>query len=745
MKRIKSNSAGLNMKFSFFLVIASLVLLLAYVPYKEKSDNPFSERLLEEKVRENIDSLIRQMTLEEKVGMLHGNGMFTSAGVERLGIPELHYADGPLGIREELQKDSWSPAGWTTDSATFFPAGGGLSATWNPDLALKYGQAIGAEARARNKDILLAPAVNIIRTPLGGRDFEYFTEDPYLNIRIVVPYIKGVQQQDVAACIKHFAVNNQETQRGSIDVQVDERTLREIYLPVYKAAVQEANVYSVMGAYNKFRGAYLCENDYLLNKILKTEWGFNGIVISDWGAVHSTVASANNGLDIEMGSRGKYNAWYMADPLLDSVRAGKVSEKVIDEKVRRILYVINGLKIGDKNRKRGAINAPEHTRTAYDVASESVVLLKNSQDLLPLIGNKLKNVAVIGDNATRKQASGGFGAGVKTRYEVTPLQGLRNRLGDKVAISVAPGYKEKFLPRDNNRRGFGREPDNTPDSTLINEAVRMAKAADVAIIFAGSNRQVESEATDRKNMKLPFGQDELIKAVVKANPNTVVVIIGGAPFDLTEVDKATSALIWSWFNGSEGGNALADVILGNVNPSGKLPFTIPRKLEDSPAHALNAFPGDDKTVTYKEGLLVGYRWFDTKDIEPMYCFGHGLSYSTFAFSHVSTNKRTYERGDPVSVKVHVKNTGHRVGKETVQLYVSAVKSAVQRPEKELKAFRKVSVEAGKDAEVTLTFSTKDLAYFDERTNSWILEPGEYRLMIGSSSRDIKESVPIKIN
>ncbi|MDX1332142.1 MAG: glycoside hydrolase family 3 C-terminal domain-containing protein [Robiginitalea sp.] len=522
---------------------------------------------------QQIDSLVSQMTLEEKVGMLHGTSMFTTAGVARLGIPELKMADGPLGVREEISRDSWAPLGADDDFATYYPAGAGLSATWNPEMAYLFGSSVGAETRARGKDVLLSPAINIIRTPLGGRTYEYFTEDPFLNKKLTVPFIVGLQENDVAACVKHYAANNQETNRDFVDVLIDERTLREIYLPGFKASVTEAKAHSVMGAYNKFRGEYLCENGYMLNEVLRDEWGFEGIVISDWAAVHSSVHSLKSGLDVEMGTPKPFDAFFLADPLLDSVKAGKVSEAEIDKHVKRILRVLYTVKsMGGETRKKGSISTEAHFKDAYDIASESVVLLKNSKDLLPMKGEGLKSIAVIGANATKKNALGGYGAGVKTKREVTPLEGLQNRLPESVEIRYAEGYLERYAPKK--EAVFGDvtqervETVDELDPELLQEAIETAKNAEVAVIFAGSNRDYETEASDRVDLKLPFGQETLIEKVLEANPNTVVVMIGGAPFDIGRIKEKAPALVWSWYNGSEGGNALADVLLGTVNPSG---------------------------------------------------------------------------------------------------------------------------------------------------------------------------------
>ncbi len=715
-----------------FLILIGLAMTYACT-------TPNSE---ENKSESNIDELIGQMTLEEKVHMLHGSGKFNSDGVERLGIPDLKSADGPLGVREEIQNDSWAPAGWTNDFATFFPAGGGLSSTWNLELAEKYGVAIGEEARARDKDVLLAPAVNLIRSPLGGRNFEYFTEDPFLNKKLTVPYVLGLQDQDMAACVKHYAINNQETLRGSIDVQADERTIREMYLPVFEAAVKEGKAYSMMSAYNRFRGEYLSENDYMLNTILRDEWGFKGFVMSDWGAVHSTVESAQYGLDIEMGTElDDYDEWYFSEALIEAVNNGEVSESVIDDKVKNILYVMKEINALDTaQRKEGSINTPEHLQVAYDVAAESIILLKNEGYILPLKADVVNSIAVIGDNAKRKHANQGFGAGVKTKTEVTPYDGLVAKFPSKT-INYAQGYAEKYLPNDLNR-SWGLPIDYSADPELIKEAVAAAKKSDVAIVFAGSNRLVETEAEDRKGLKLPFAQEELIKAVKAANPNTIVVMVAGAPYDVSGIHATVDALIWSWFNGSRAGDALADVLFGDVNPSGKLPVTFPKKLEDSPAHATNSFPGGPDVVSYEEGILIGYRWFDTKNVEPFYPFGFGLSYTNFAYGEVSVGEVS---NGMIKLSLDVTNTGESDGKEIVQVYFSKEGSDVERAAKELKAFTKVDLKAGESKTVTIEVPVQELAYYDVAASDWKVESGEYKVLVGASSRDIREETLVSIN
>ena len=704
-------------------------------------NNASAQNKSEAALQSKISSIIKKMTLAEKIGMLHGNALFSSGGVKRLGIPELTCDDGPLGVREEIKRFDWNSAGWTIDSATFLPNGSAIAATWNPAMANKYGVVIGEEANARKKDIMLAPAFNICRMPLCGRTYEYYSEDPYLNAQLAIQAVKGIQSQHVAACIKHFAANNQEFHRDSINTIVDERALREIYFPAFKAAVQQGNAYTVMSAYNKLNGYWCSENDFLLNKVLKKEWGFKGVVMSDWAGTHHTVAAANAGLDIEMGSSGPYDQWYFADPLLKAVKSGQVSEKTIDDKVSRILWLMYHTSMSQDHPK-GSIATPAHSKAAYEIASESIVLLKNDAKLLPLNTNKIKSIAVIGDNATRTFALGGYGAGVKAKYEVTALAGIKSRFGKTADIKFAQGYKANYLANNTDEQNAGSD---KPDQNLINQAVAIAKNTDIAILCIGSNREYESEGHDRKNLDLPFGEQALVDAVTAANPNTIIVIMAGAPYDLTKIKEANQTIVWSWFNGSEAGNALADVLKGVTNPSGKLPFTFPVSLHDSPAFALNTYPGENLETNYKEGILVGYRWYDTKKIEPQYCFGYGLSYTSFAYSKISTDKKQYKPTDKIKVSVNVKNTGNVTGKETIQLYVSKVNSKVLRPEKELKAFKKIALAPGSSSTVLLNIDVNSLAYFDDAQSKWITEPGEYKIMAASSSKDIRQVATFKVS
>ncbi|QTE47136.1 glycoside hydrolase family 3 C-terminal domain-containing protein [Mucilaginibacter rubeus] len=688
-----------------------------------------------------INRIIKKMTLEEKIAMLHGNALFSSAGVPRLGIPELTCDDGPLGVREEIKRFDWASANWTTDSATFLPNGSAIAATWNPIMANKYGVVIGEEANARKKNVMLAPAFNICRMPLCGRTYEYYSEDPYLNSQLAIQSVKGIQSQHVAACIKHFAANNQELDRDSVNTIVDERALQEIYFPAFKAAVQQGNAYTVMSAYNKLNGYWCSENGYLLNKVLKGDWGFKGVVMSDWAGTHHTVAAANNGLDIEMGSSGPYDQWYLAKPLLAAVKAGEVSVKTIDDKVGRILWLMYHTSMST-NHPKGAIATPEHTKAAYDIASESIVLLKNDKQLLPLKTSEIKRIAVIGDNAVRTFALGGYGAGVKAKQEVTALEGIKSRFGKTADIRFAQGYRASYLASKTAEQNGDY---NEPDQDLINEAVALAKSSDVAILCIGSNREYESEAHDRKSLELPFGEQALVNAVSAVNPNTIIIVMAGAPFDLNEIKKSNHTIVWSWFNGSEAGNALADVLKGTINPSGKLPFTFPASLNDSPAFNLNTYPGNNLTAEYKEGILVGYRWYDTKNIVPLFPFGYGLSYTDFFVSKLSTDKSIYKKDETIHAKFAIKNTGGRNGAEVVQLYVNDPVCSVQRPEKELKAFKKIFLKAGETKTIEMQVKAADLAFYDEAKKGWNTEAGEYVLELGNSSRNIilKTKIAVK--
>lgn len=701
-------------------------------------------------MEKRIEKLIKKMTLEEKVGLLHGNSKFYVAGVERLGIPEWSLSDGPHGVRAEINRHDWAYAGWTNDSASYFPTGTAFAAAWNPELAYRRGEVLGEEARWRKKDVLLGPGVNIIRSPLCGRNFEYMSEDPYMNSVLAVAYIKGLQSRDVACSVKHFAVNNQETNRTTVDVECSERALREIYLPAFKAAVQEGGALTVMAAYNKFRGEFCAENNYLVRKILRNEWGFDGVYVTDWGAAHSTVPSMEAGLDLEMGTLiDKYEDWYYANPLIEAVKSGKIPMSLVDEKVGDVLRVMIKTNVLDPKKRfgPGSMNTKEHQQATYDAAAEAIVLLKNQNNLLPLDFSSIKSLAVIGDNATRKHSNGGLSSEIKAVYEVTPLEALRAKWGDKVDIRFAQGYEKlsTFVEGSNNGQSSGTFSSKTQESdALLKEAVEVARTSDVALLVCGLNHDYDTESFDRLNMDIPYGQVELIQEVVKANPRTIVVMIAGSPLNMTAVDICSPAIVWAWFNGMEGGNALVDVLSGKVNPSGKMPFTTPVSLDQSPAHALGNFPGRDLKVNYEEDILVGYRWFDTKGLPVVYPFGYGLSYTTFNYSNLNTDKKTYDQADTIQATFTLTNTGDREGAEVAQLYVSDPVCSVMRPVKELKGFKKVFLKPGESRRITLDIPVSSLAFYSEAQSQFVVEPGEFILQLGASASDIKQRISVEV-
>ena len=701
-------------------------------------------------MEKRIEKLIKKMTLEEKVGLLHGNSKFYVAGVERLGIPEWSLSDGPHGVRAEINRHDWAYAGWTNDSASYFPTGTAFAAAWNPELAYRRGEVLGEEARWRKKDVLLGPGVNIIRSPLCGRNFEYMSEDPYMNSVLAVAYIKGLQSRDVACSVKHFAVNNQETNRTTVDVECSERALREIYLPAFKAAVQEGGALTVMAAYNKFRGEFCAENNYLVRKILRNEWGFDGVYVTDWGAAHSTVPSMEAGLDLEMGTLiDKYEDWYYANPLIEAVKSGKVPMSLVDEKVGDVLRVMIKTNVLDPKKRfgPGSMNTKEHQQATYDAAAEAIVLLKNQNNLLPLDFSSIKSLAVIGDNATRKHSNGGLSSEIKAVYEVTPLEALRAKWGDKVDIRFAQGYEKlsTFVEGSNNGQSSGTFSSKTQESdALLKEAVEVARTSDVALLVCGLNHDYDTESFDRLNMDIPYGQVELIQEVVKANPRTIVVMIAGSPLNMAAVDICSPAIVWAWFNGMEGGNALVDVLSGKVNPSGKMPFTTPVSLDQSPAHALGNFPGRDLKVNYEEDILVGYRWFDTKGLPVVYPFGYGLSYTTFNYSNLNTDKKTYDQADTIQATFTLTNTGDREGAEVAQLYVSDPVCSVMRPVKELKGFKKVFLKPGESRRITLDIPVSSLAFYSEVQSQFVVEPGEFILQLGASVSDIKQKISVEV-
>ena len=683
-----------------------------------------------------IDDIIKGMTLEEKIDMLHGKNMFSSAGVPRLGIADVEYADGPFGIREEMEPHSWNSAHLTTDSATFFPTGSALAATWSTEWAYAYGRGMSREARLRGKDMILGPAINIQRIPTGGRTYEYLSEDPILSGMLAMAYTKGAQDDGTAVCLKHYALNNQEDFRGFVDVRISDRAMHEIYLRPFEMAVREADAWGVMAAYNKVNGRWCSENQILLTTILRQQWGFPGMVISDWGGVHSTVDAVTAGMNVEMpGSR------FMGQALLDSVKAGKVSETVINQRVREILRVRLTVKpIAKEVANTKPVGNAEEMATALEVARRSIVLLKNEK-VLPIDTKKVKRIAVIGENAVTKMALGGVGAGVKTRCEITPLEGLQTLLDNQVKLTYAPGYKSY----DRQSRNKHLNPIQPADRELMAEAVEAARNADLVIFFAGDNREVETEGSDRKSITLPSGQDELAAALAKANKRLVTIIASGGPVDVSSVSDVSAALVASWFNGSMGGQALAEVLTGAISPSGKLPMTWPKKLEDVPAYAMGTYPQTVENNTegdifvditrnrsnerrqqliaeYAEQDLVGYRWYEQKHVTPAYPFGYGLSYATFDYSALNVKPTT----EGFDVCFTLSNTSDRDAEEVAQVYVAG-------KIKELKGFQRVALKAGERKAVTIPIRRSDLCHWDETTQTWRLEPDDVTILVGGSS------------
>ena len=710
-------------------------------------------------IEERVEDALSRMTVEEKVSMTHAQSKFSSPGVARLGIPEFWMTDGPHGIRPEVLWDEWEQAGWTNDSCVAFPALTCLAATWDPTVSMLYGKSIGEEARYRNKTVLLGPGVNIYRTPLNGRNFEYMGEDPYLAGRMVVPYIQGVQKNGVAACVKHYALNNQEVNRHTTNVIVDDRTLYEIYLPAFKAAVQEGNTWAIMGSYNLYKDQHVCHNQYLLNDILKGEWGFDGVVVSDWGGVHDTDQAITNGLDMEFGSwtnglsngtSNAYDNYYLAQPYLERIKSGKVGTKELDDKVRRILRLAFRTTM-DRNRPYGTMRSPEHYEAARKIGEAGIVLLQNNNDLLPIDLDNTKKIAVIGENAVKMMTVGGGSSSLKMQREISPLDGIRNRVGNKAEVVYARGYVGDASGEYNGVvSGQNLKDDRTPEE-LIAEAVRVAGEADYVIFIGGLNKSAhqDCEDSDRAGLGLPYDQDKVITELVKANKNLIVINISGNAVAMPWV-KEVPAILQAWFLGSEAGTAIAAVLTGDVNPSGKLPFTFPAKLEDVPAHQLGEYPGTEKVGNivnekYNEGIFVGYRWTDKqKKVKPLFPFGYGLSYTTFEYGKPVADKKTMSADDTITFTVSVKNTGTREGQEVVQLYISDKKSSLPRPVKELKGFDKVKLAPGEEKTVSFTIAKDALSFFDDAKHEWVAEPGKFEAVIAASAADIKGVVPFEL-
>ena len=703
-------------------------------------------------IEKRVEDALSRMTLEEKVAILHAQSKFSSAGVPRLGIPEVWCTDGPHGIRPEVLWDEWDQAGWTNDSCTAFPALTCLAATWNPEMSALYGKSIGEEARYREKDILLGPGVNIYRTPLNGRNFEYMGEDPYLSSRMVVPYIEEVQKNGVAACVKHFALNNQEAHRHGIDVEVDDRALNEIYLPAFKAAVQEGGAWAVMGAYNKYKGEHCCHNRYLLNDILKRDWAFDGVVVSDWGGTHDTKQAAENGLDMEFGSwtdglswgaSNAYDNYYLAAPYLDMLRKGEASTATLDDKARRVLRLI--FRTAMNTRKPfGSLNSPEHLAAARRIAGEGRVLLKNEGGVLPIDLGRAKTIAVVGENAIKMMTVGGGSSSLKVRHEYTPLEGIRAAAAGKAEVIYERGYVGDVTGDYNGVKTGQDLSESRSEAQLIADAAAAARKADAVIFVGGLNKSnhQDCEGDDRLQYGLPYAQDKVIGALAEANPNLAVVIVSGNAVAMPWIDRVP-AVLEAWFSGSEAGNALADVVFGAVNPSGKLPFTFPVRLEDNGAHALGEYPGSDK-VKYNESIFVGYRWHDKEQLKPLFAFGHGLSYTAFAVGNVKADRTTLAPNGSIRISADVTNTGDRAGAEVVQLYIGDEQSSLPRPVKELKGFQKVSLNPGQTRTVTFEITSGMLQYYDDAKGAWVAEPGAFTAYVGAASDDIRGTVEFEL-
>lgn len=728
------------------MVLAPL-LAAGCVPTPKKQIAPYLDG--SRPVEERVEDALARLTTREKIGLIHAQSKFSSAGVPRLGIPGLWCTDGPHGIRPEVLWDEWDQAGWTNDSCTAFPALTCLAATWDPDMSALYGRSIGEEARYRGKDILLGPGVNIYRTPLNGRNFEYMGEDPCLASKMVVPYIREVQKNGVAACVKHFALNNQEIDRGHIDVIVDDRALHEIYLPAFKAAVGQGGAWAVMGAYNKYKGQHCCHNSFLLNDILKADWGFDGAVVSDWGGVHDTEEAVRNGLDLEFGSwtnglnagsSNAYDNYYLALPYLQMIERGEIGTRELDDKVRRVLRLIFRTAM-NTGKPFGSLNSEEHLAAARRIAGEGMVLLRNEGGVLPFDPDRVKRVVVVGENAVKMMTVGGGSSSLKARKEHTPLEGIRNYLGDRAEVIFERGYVGDVAGDYNGvRTGQDLAETRTPQQ-LVADAVAAAREADAVIFVGGLNKSdhQDCEGADREALGLPYGQDAVIEALAEANPRLAVVNISGNAVAMPWVGRVP-AIIQGWYLGSEAGNAIAQALFGETGPSGRLPFTFPARIEDSPAHALGEWPGNGTSVTYNEGIFVGYRWTDAQGIETLFPFGHGLSYTTFAYGAPELTKNRLNAGGPLTLAVDVTNTGDRSGAEVVQLYIGDKKSSLPRPVKELKGFRKVRLAPGETGRVEFSITADDLKYYDDAARKWIAEPGDFTAYIAASAEDIRGTV-----
>ena len=700
-------------------------------------------------MEEYIENLVSQLTLEEEISMIHGATLFRTAPVERLGIPSLRFSDGPMGVRAEFADDEWRLVGNTDDFVTYLPCNSAVASTWNRALAAETGSILGEEARGRGKDVILAPGINIKRSPLCGRNFEYMSEDPYLVSELVVPMVQGVQRHDVAACVKHFAANSQEAQRLWVDTVVDERTLREIYYPGFKAAVEKGGIFSLMGAYNLLNGEHCCTGKHLLNKILRKDWNFDGLIVSDWGGVHDTDLAVQSALDVEMDVTYDFENHHMAAPLLEKVRNGEISEALVDEKIRNILRLMLRLKMigpAKNDRKAGAYNTFSHQSGALDVARESIILLKNEEKTLPFDPKNVSTVALIGANAVTRHSFGGGSAEIKALYEITPLMGVKKLLGGNAKVTYAPGY---HVPDNGGRSEISWQADSTKEPgyvpnlesppelqrQLLEEAVALAKESDVVIFLGGLDHNYDVEGLDRKDMKLPYGQDQVIRALLEVRPDTVIVMYAGSPVEMPWLNEAKT-VVWSYYAGMEGGTALAEVLFGKVNPSGKLAETFIKELDQCPAKLGVNFGLKDR-VEYTEGVMVGYRHYDSAGTDVNFPFGHGLSYTNYEYSDLAVAEET--------VSLTVTNTGAVPGKEVVQLYIAPLeKGEMARPAHQLRGFEKVKLAPGEAKTVGFTLNPMDFAVWDVETHSFRAIPGEYEVQIGASSRDIRLMTVINV-
>ena len=715
---------------------------------------------------EKIKDIVGQLTLDEKIGMIHGDKIFATKGVERLQIPPVVSSDGPMGVRRQFHDHSWVLKGTTDDFVTYLPSNTALASTWNRQLSYETGKVLGCEARGRGKDVILAPGINLKRSPLCGRNFEYMSEDPKLVEEICVPLIQGIQENDVAACVKHFAVNNQETDRLSVDTYVDERTLRELYLPGFYAAVKKAGSYTIMSAYNKFRGEQCSESKQLLNDILRNEWKYDGTIISDWGGVHHTKEAAESALDMEMSVEANFDDYYMANPLKEAVLKGDIKEELIDEKVSNILRLMLRLKMIGENaqeRKSGTYNTFEHQQTVLEAARESIVLLKNEESRLPINPNGLKKLAVIGQNGKLVHSNGGGSAEIKALYEVSPLLGIKQLLGGNVEVEYCDGYYIPWKDRSDDmiwqanslvenvelehdptkanlraKKEESKEVVVQKQERLLQEAVELAQSVEQVILVCGLDHDYDVEGADRVDLTLPYEQERLIQNVLDVNPNTVIVVISGSPVSYRQFADRAKAIIWTSYIGSLGGVALAETLFGKVNPSGKLPETFGRYLQDYPAIHFGEF-GTRHQVTYKEGIYIGYRYFDTFHVEPEFCFGHGLSYTTYAY----TNETVFIDENQLVIQVDVQNTGDVAGAEVVQAYVTYEDTKVAHPHKELKGFEKVMLQPMETKKVTITIPQDDLCYYDVEKKQFEQIFGRKTILLGSSSRDIRCQIEVE--